>query len=260
MTTGDIPDRFVWTKIQADAGQSVDRILRRKELERQLGGTFWWGIGQAPMAEKISQLGPDPDVILSLMRSVAHSRDSDPDSVLLWDQYIVPGTRKIVPVPAHAVVISRAHDQTGKLKSSYHALVCAGGIPHHSAGGAVNTAMLRNIGGRPIGSSQITAVVECISDSQVTSRNYPITARANLVAPGAVRLTTPRLLSDRERRLLDEVSADGKTVKDWIIVARQLRRAGASERQPAPESDCRHTTSAIPRHIGPAATSPRPLD
>jgi hypothetical protein len=69
MTTGDIPDRFVWTKIQADAGQSVDRILRRKELERQLGGTFWWGIGQAPVAEKISQLGPDPDVILSLMRS-----------------------------------------------------------------------------------------------------------------------------------------------------------------------------------------------
>jgi hypothetical protein len=244
MTTGDIPDRFVWTKIQADAGQSVDRILRRKELERQLGGTFWWGIGQAPMAEKISQLGPDPDVILSLMRSNAHSRDSDPDGVLLWDQYIVPGTRKIVPVPVHAVVISRAQDQNGKLKSSYHALVCAGDIPH-STGGEVNAAMLRNIGGRPIGSSQITAVVERISDSKVVSRNYPITAQARLVAPGAVRLTAPRLLSDREKRLLDEVSADGKTVNDWMIVARQLRRAGAL---------------AIPRHIAPAAISPRPLD
>jgi hypothetical protein len=147
MTTGDIPDRFVWTKIQADAGQSVDRILRRKELERQLGGTFWWGIGQAPMAEKISQLGPDPDVILSLMRSVAHSRDSDPDSVLLWDQYIVPGTRKIVPVPAHAVVISRIYEKV-KLRQGKPDLTCIvvfkagdkqGYPPYFSDGGRVRS-------------------------------------------------------------------------------------------------------------------------
>jgi hypothetical protein len=35
MITDSIPEAFVWTKIQADAGQTVQSILRRKELERQ---------------------------------------------------------------------------------------------------------------------------------------------------------------------------------------------------------------------------------
>ena len=42
------PNAFVWTKIQAEAGQSIKRILNRKELERQASdGTFWWGIGES---------------------------------------------------------------------------------------------------------------------------------------------------------------------------------------------------------------------
>ena len=43
-TPNAIPGAFVWTKIQAEAGQSIKRILNRKELERQASdGTFWWG-------------------------------------------------------------------------------------------------------------------------------------------------------------------------------------------------------------------------
>jgi hypothetical protein len=53
MTTTEIQRSFIWTKIQADAGQSVDRILNRKELERQSGKTFWWGIGES----KADQIG-----------------------------------------------------------------------------------------------------------------------------------------------------------------------------------------------------------
>ena len=34
-TPNAIPGAFVWTKIQAEAGQSIKRILNRKELERQ---------------------------------------------------------------------------------------------------------------------------------------------------------------------------------------------------------------------------------
>src|SRR5260370_37083545 len=177
MTRGDITDRLVWTKIQADAGQSVDRILRRKELERQAGGTFWWGIGQAPREEKIKLLGLKPELFFSLMPSNAHSRDSNPDGVLVWEQYIIGDTRKTVPL--HAVVISRAHDKNGNLKSSYDALICESSeaIPC-TAGGTVDIGKLRNIGGRRIGSSQITAVVEPAPDKNGPSRLYPITARA----------------------------------------------------------------------------------
>jgi hypothetical protein len=227
MTTSNIPARFVWTKIQADAGQSVDRILRRKELERQSGGTFWWGIGRAPKREKLRILSPLHPVIFSLMRSNAHERDSDPDGVLLWEQYIIPGTRKTDPLPPHAVVISRARNKNGNPKSSYDALVCeiSDGLAR-SAGGTLDIGMLRNLGGRQIGSSQITAVVERTSDRQGASLQYQITACATLVAPLlAVRLATPRPLSPAERRLLDEVSREGKTAEDWMAVASQLRRA-----------------------------------
>jgi hypothetical protein len=225
MKISDIPAGFVWTKIQADAGQRIDLILRRKELERQSGSTFWWGIGQSPKGERIKHLGPRPAVFFSLMRSAAHKRDSHPEDVLLWEQYIIAATRKAVPLPPHAVVISRAHDKNGSLKSSYAALVCenSDGIPR-SAGGALDIGMLRNLGGRPIGSSQITAVAEPIPEGKGASVPYPITARATLVAPFAVRLAAPRLLSPLERHLLDEVSREGKTVEDWMAVAQQLRR------------------------------------
>jgi hypothetical protein len=48
MIATPIPNAFVWTKIQADAGESVRQILYRKEQERLAGdGSFWWGIGES---------------------------------------------------------------------------------------------------------------------------------------------------------------------------------------------------------------------
>src|SRR5437773_1823143 len=38
-----------WTRMQAEAGQGIEAIVSRKELERQAGGgLFCWGIGNAP--------------------------------------------------------------------------------------------------------------------------------------------------------------------------------------------------------------------
>jgi hypothetical protein len=224
MTASDIPTKFVLTKIGSDAGQGIDRILRRKELERQAGGTLWWGIGEAQTAEKIALLGSRPPLIFSHMSSKPHKRDSHPDDVLLWERYTVTGSSKTVPLPSHAIVISRAHAQNGNLKSRYYALVCESpsGIPG-SAGGQLDIGSLRNLGGRQLGSSQITAVVERPLNSGSVGKPYVIAARANLVAPFAVSLAAPRLLKPEERRLLDDVSDEGKTVNDWMAVARRLR-------------------------------------
>jgi len=118
MTTTEMQRAFIWTKIEADAGQSIDRILNRKELERQSGNTLWWGIGES----KADQIGlllkrdPRPLVVFSLMLSRPHRRDSHPDGVLLWEGYKT--TAGEIPLPPHAIVISRAHDSKGRPKQA----------------------------------------------------------------------------------------------------------------------------------------------
>jgi hypothetical protein len=227
MTISAFRGPFVWTKIQADSGQKLEHILHRKELERLSGGTFWWGIGESKTKKIRTLLARDaqPTVVFSRMRTAPHRRDSNPDGVLLWEEYETHnGT---APLPPHVVVISRAHDRNGSLKDVYYALVCESevGIPR-SGGGSLDAGMLRNLGegGRRIGASQITAVVEMRTGQGIPGLSYPITARATLVAPFSVRLTKPRLLTAHERHLLNNVSNSSKTADDWIVVAKTLRR------------------------------------
>jgi hypothetical protein len=158
------------------------------------------------------------------MRSDAHSRDIDPDGVLLWEAY--EGASGEMPLPPHAIVTSRAHDSKGRLKSRHYALVCENPLGFRAAvDGTLNTGSLRNLGngGRPVGSSQITAVVDRTACSSSHGLSYPITTRATLVPPYAVQLSAPRQLSPHELRLLDDVSLDGETADDWMAVAKQLR-------------------------------------
>jgi hypothetical protein len=175
---------------------------------------------------------PHPVVIFSLMPTRPHQRDSNPDGVLVWEAYRTE-TGGIAHLPPHAVVTSSAHDRVGNQKTSHYALVCGNPIGlRESGGGELNISTLRNFGdgGRPIGPSQVTAVVERITGHNGGNLHYPITARATLVAPFAVKLLTPRLLSPREKRLLDQVSVvEGKDAADWMAVVKQLRH-GLPER------------------------------
>src|SRR5262249_60931414 len=78
--------------------------------------------------------------------------------LLLWEAYQTAEGE--IPLPPHAIVISRAHDSKGHLKQRYYALVCENpmGILH-SGRGTLDTRTLRNFGngGKPVGSSQVTA-------------------------------------------------------------------------------------------------------
>jgi hypothetical protein len=226
--TGDAtPASFVWTKIQADAGETIRRILNRKELERQAGsGTFWWGIGESKAAaiSLLAKSEPRPEVLFSLMLSPPHARDSTPSGVLIWQAY--QGFQGIRPLPPHVVVTSREHARNGRPKQRHYALVCEA---HTSIlrndKALLDAALLRNTGekGKPVGSSQVTAVVE-IAPLIGRSAHYEVTARAVLVGPYAVTLASPRKLSLAEQYLLSDVANAGKTSADWLAVAKRVRR------------------------------------
>src|SRR5260370_25658356 len=145
--------------------------MNRKELERQSGNTFWWGIGESK-ADQIKLLltkDPHPLVLFSLMLSRPHRRDSHPDGVLLWEAHQTAEGE--IPLPPHAIVISRAHDSKGRPKQRYYALVCENPMGILDSGrGMLDTITLRNSanGGKPLGSSQVNAVgarITCHSES-----------------------------------------------------------------------------------------------
>lgn len=222
MTGNRLPRRFVWTKMQSDARENIAGIRNRKELERRSGnGIFWWGIGESK-ANKIRLLVEElarPQVVFSLMRSAPVSTDGD---ILLWQHYESAGGDS--RLPAHVIVTSSATTRSGSPKSKYFALVCEGHSPlNRDDGGELDAAILRNIGGKGVGSSQVTAVVEQ-APSQAIRWPYPVSAGSILTAPYFARLKAPRTLSNRELRLLHEVGIDGKTCQDWLAVATQLSK------------------------------------
>src|SRR5262245_48725253 len=90
MKTNVLPSTFVWTKIKDESGQPIPLILNRKELERQTGNTFWWGIGESKETQvrHLVARGEHQEVIFSEMPSRAHLRDSEPEGVLLWEKYV----------------------------------------------------------------------------------------------------------------------------------------------------------------------------
>jgi len=159
------------------------------------------------------------------MLSRPHRRDSHPNGVLLWEEYETAKGR--MPLPPHALVISRAEDSNGCPKQRYYALVCTAPKELLNGGsGILDTGALRNFGhcGKPIGASQVTAVVRRTPHKN-GGLSYPITARATLAAPYAVQLAAQRRLSTPELQLLEHASRGRMTAGDWMTLAKQLRRA-----------------------------------
>jgi len=188
----DLPPMFCWSKIGMEAGESVTTIVERKEWERgRNGGIFLWGIGTS-LRNSLPVLvaaDPRPSVLFSPMRSRPRAVDEDPSETVLWrsaeDLY---GGRCTLP-PAALVTSSVV---TGQAPTRY-ALVCGRATPMEAAGaaGTVPGDRLVNVpSGRPMGGSQVTAVVS-VGPGSSHDRGYPIALRAHLVPPYVVRLLDP---------------------------------------------------------------------
>jgi hypothetical protein len=221
-----LPPYFCWTRFGTEGGQGIGKILERKEEEREAnGGLFFWGIGNAlgPSIRELLRRTANPEVLFSPIKSLARSVDSQPAAVVAWTE---AETLRGEPftLPEQTLVTSR-YDPNAPRESSY-ALVCFSPVPLSQArcDGQIALAALRNLRtGRPIGASQVTAIVQSVGAIAGETSKYEVVIRARLVEPYFLRLRNPLALPKADQSA------------DWEKTVREVwsRRLGGSTRQPA---------------------------
>lgn len=210
-----------WTKMQAEAGQDLSDIFRRKEYERKAGnGVFFWGIGN-PIDFSRLEASDRVDLIFSTMLSAPKSEDRNPESVLVWRKYLSANGEE-VDLPAHALLMSRATTKQGPKKRHY-ALVCYSERELVLTDeGEFDPSVYRNAGpnGGKVGFSQVTSLLETTGGEGTQSR-YRINFRAELKRPFIVKLCDPVLLEPEDRRRVDDHR--GGETGSWLHFASQIR-------------------------------------
>jgi hypothetical protein len=221
-----------WSRMQAEAGQALDAIVRRKELERRAGnGMFCWGVGNAPaiVTNALARLGHPVTAVFSIMKSRPKAVDLHPGKTVAWRQYVdVDGA--VRKLPPHVLVTSRAESATGP-KSKHFALMCWSDKPlaiQH--GEPFDPAAYRNAGGAgaPVGASQVTALLRRTSQDG-GSTAYEANLRAQLVGAYWIRLVDPVECSPEFSRI-DEIA--DSSIQNWLEFVDRARKAGERPEQP----------------------------
>jgi hypothetical protein len=199
----ELPACFCWTRYGVESGEKPEDIIARKDRERAANnGLFLWGIGNS-VATSIRELlrrEADPYVLFSPIKSLPRAIDSAPTSVVTWSYGEALDGRRY-DLPSSSTVTSRFDWVRRK---SHYALVCYSPRSLMSTVESrlsVDASALKNVvSGRPLGFSQVTAVVVCTVREGSRSYMYDITFRANLVAPYFIILRGPRPIDGESRR------------------------------------------------------------
>jgi hypothetical protein len=193
-----LPESFCWTRFGTEAGQSADQIFARKEQERVAnGGLFFWGIGNAigPSIAELVRVLDNPDVLFSPIRSAPRRDDVAPAVVVAWSEATTMSGEPY-SLSARSLITSRLDPITPR--DVHYALVCYSDL---SLFGPVSEeklvfGRLRNLlTKRPVGASQVTAVVQYDRTASQTGAVYDVNFRAVLVPPYFIRLRKPMPLS-----------------------------------------------------------------
>lgn len=219
------PQEYVcWSRMQAEAGQPLADIVRRKELERSAGGgMFCWGVGNAPavITAALAKLNQPVQAIFSIMKSRPKLVDTQPSRVVAWRKFFdQEGTLR--SLPRHVLITSRADSAKGP-KTRHFALMCYSdrGLDLQN-GHAFDPSAFRNAGGvgAPVGASQVTALLRRVSTSSEET-DYEVNLSAWLTAGYWVRLADPIELSPE----FDRINAIKKSsAEEWLEFVDWARR------------------------------------
>lgn len=228
-------DLVCWTRMQSEAGQVLEEIIARKEMERRAGnGVFLWGVGNAPavITSAYARLRVPIKVVFSIMKGRPRAVDATPRTLLVWRRYLdMFGVER--ELPPQALVTSRGETQGGDKKRHY-ALMCCSTTPLRiERGVGFDPTVYRNVGGNGgrVGASQVTALLQRIAPA--TPGDYEANLTADLVGSYWVRLTDAVVLGTGEV----ERAASVAGTHEWLRMVADLRRgswkAAPSEFQPS---------------------------
>lgn len=202
--------------MQAEAGQQLEEIIARKELERRAGdGCFLWGVGNPPalISNVLARAKVPVRAIFSIMKSRPKGVDLAPKRTVAWRSYIdAHGT--IRPLPSYALVTSRGDSRSG-VKRMHFALMCRSDEPLAIRRGVpFDPAAFRNAGGTgaPVGASQVTALLRRVHEDSAVP-DYEANIAAWLAASYWVRLTDPIEMDAPRLALLTSIA--GTEMKMW---------------------------------------------
>ncbi len=224
-----LPELFCWTRFGIEAGESIKSIFARKERERaENNGIFLWGIGNAlgPSVDEFVRIVRQPEVLFSPIKSPARHKDVTPEMVVAWTSGIALDG-ELFQIPEHSLVTS-GYDPSVP-KGTHYALVCYSSEPltewRCSDSDRVIVGALRNLrSGRPVGSSQVTAVVCMGEHFAAGSPGYEVVTRVQLAYPYFVRLGRPVVLPNWENA----------EIRDQAYVNDALRYVRSGEAELAP--------------------------
>jgi hypothetical protein len=189
-----LPEAFCWTRFGTEAGEPIESIIGRKNLERaDNDGVFYWGIGNsvAPGVAELIREYEDPEVLFSPIKGRPRPIDEEPVAVASWGGGETLGGHQFSLPDTIRVTSKLSRDVPGR---SHYALVCRASEPLvFGDHGRLRFASLRNLrSGHPLGASQVTAVVRVSDQPAPECAEYVVALRANLVFPYFVRLTRLR--------------------------------------------------------------------
>jgi hypothetical protein len=197
-TLMSVPRCFVWTRFGTEAGQTITEILRRKERERVANdGVFYWGIGNAvgPSILELLRQSDEPEVLFSPVKSVPRRDDVTPKSVVAWT-----AAAGLDGKPHHLPLWSLITSKFTIGRQRHYALVCRSDSSLVSGFGSVEAriekiaigALTNLVTGRPLGASQVTAVVRRRTRCASPAAEYTVDFRAKLVPPFFIHLSAPQ--------------------------------------------------------------------
>ncbi|MFH1982977.1 MAG: hypothetical protein ABIL58_14140 [Pseudomonadota bacterium] len=219
-----LPNAFCWTKMGAESGQSLEIILKRKDLERKSNdGIFIWGIGNALGDAVWKFVGDvkDPIVLFSKIKSNPKRIDVQPSKVFLWESYI-DRQNNIHEIPKTALVLSRANSDK-VLKKKHYALICKRDNPiRREQWESLLFDNLKNYDSHKskLGYSQVTAIVKTNGNPNLSDRKYDIEFSASLADPYFVKLMNPLDVPLPKLDALNKTVQNGSlTLYEWKELA-----------------------------------------